>query len=90
MATTNATANQHIDTVAKHEDTGKHAGNAAEQIAKQAGFGKYGKKINDFIKKLVTKKQKEIADKKGKESTAVAPAENATPAPAAAPATATA
>jgi len=83
------------DQVTQHEDAGKHSGNAAEAVAKQVGLGKFGKKINDFVKKFVTKKQKEQKDKaaKGKEvdgaaaPVAATPAENAVAAPAAAPAT---
>jgi hypothetical protein len=72
------------DTVTGHKDAGKHSGTAAEVMAKKVGLGAYGKKIGEFVSKLVGKKQKAMADQK----TVAAPAQPAAHTPAAVPVTA--
>jgi hypothetical protein len=72
------------DTVTGHKDAGKHSATAAEMMAKKVGLGAYGKKIGEFVSKLVGKKQKAMADQK----TVAAPVQPAAHTPAAVPVTA--
>ncbi|KAF2114858.1 hypothetical protein BDV96DRAFT_86634 [Lophiotrema nucula] len=75
-----ADAAKHGDTIARHKDTAKHSGDAAEHFAKQAGFGKYAKKIGELVSKLVGKKQKEYTAGKDTAAKPAAPVD-AQPAP---------